>query len=243
MHKKMKNVCWVDVETTGLDPWRHDPTQLSYIIETEGEERVKRNLFMRPIHTHTCSSCKKIFRFEEGLTVGITCHKCENGVVTNNVEAGALKVTGKTLEEIMAYPDPEEALETLREDVAPILAKKERLVCGGYNIKSFDMPFMEKWLYKMTKGQTKFFQYFYYSPYLDVYPLVIALYYRVMIRTPENLPAEMNNVKLASAFEFARTMQPEYFEDLGYDEENANYHDALFDVQQTIDIFKSLMGV
>lgn len=239
--KKFKHIFWFDFETTGLDPWHSDPVQLSYILETEGEEVARRDLRMKPYFAYKCSSCRKGLRYDEVAGEGVTCPRCGKGVANRNASPDALKVIGKTFEEIMEFPDPIEALETLKADLKPMLTKRERPVCAGYNIKSFDMPFMEKWLYKLTNGSVKFPFYFQYNPYIDVLPIVIAMYYRVARRSPEKLSGNIKNMKLASAVDFAKTLVPNYFE--GREEEEEKFHDALFDVEQTRDVFKSLLGV
>jgi DNA polymerase-3 subunit epsilon len=49
----MRKMIYLDTETTGLDPARHELTQLAYIIEVDGECKVERSMNMRPLHPET----------------------------------------------------------------------------------------------------------------------------------------------------------------------------------------------
>lgn len=44
----MKKVCWIDCETGGLDPTKHDIVQLAGIVEIDGEIKETFELRMRP---------------------------------------------------------------------------------------------------------------------------------------------------------------------------------------------------
>ena len=141
---------------------------------------------------------------------------------------------------LMKYQTPRDAFEIMKKDISGIIRKPEKFLMAGYNSKGFDMPFMEAWIKKVTNNQIKFYEYFMYSPFIDVLPLVIAMYYRVAMRNPQKLP-KVKNMKLASAVDFAKELVPTYFENM--EEKEDKFHDALFDVEQTRDVFKSLLGV
>jgi len=65
---------WFDVETTGLDPIKHDIVQVAGIIESEGKIIEEFEFFQQPKNR-------------------------------NDVDAYALKVQNKTLDDVMAYPE------------------------------------------------------------------------------------------------------------------------------------------
>lgn len=41
-------ICWLDTETTGLSPWKHDIIQIAMIIDIDGEEVARRSWKVRP---------------------------------------------------------------------------------------------------------------------------------------------------------------------------------------------------
>ena len=80
----MKKVLYFDVETTGLDALRCSIVQLAGIIDVDGVEKERFNIFMRPF---------------------------ENSEISQE----ALKVIGKTKEEINSYGCPKKGYNKFRE--------------------------------------------------------------------------------------------------------------------------------
>ena len=125
-------VCWLDLETSGLDPARHGIISLAYQVEIDG---------------HTAAS-------------GSLFSNCEG----KEIEDSALKVNDYTREQIAKHPDPEWMYDGLRELFERFVDKFDRddkFYAGGYNVASFDMPFLRQ-LWK-DNGDAYFGSWFYYG--------------------------------------------------------------------------------
>lgn len=107
-------ILYFDCETTGTNSQKHEITQLSGMIEIEGEIVEEFNYFLKPTNWDT-------------------------------IDPEALKVTGKTLEDLRAYPDAREAFNSLRSTLEKHVNKYDRndkLYPAGHNV-GFDVEFLQ----------------------------------------------------------------------------------------------------
>lgn len=110
---KLLKLLFFDVETTGLDRVQNEIHQLSYIVEVDGETKVKRNLYLRPAKPET-------------------------------IDPVALQIAGVTTEQVMSYPPPRDAFDTLESDFTNTVDKynpKDKMYPCAYNAH-FDYGFL-----------------------------------------------------------------------------------------------------
>ena len=184
---KDKKIMWFDVETSGLCPKDNDITQFACKFFINGELVDQMNEFCQPLNWDSIS--------EE-----------------------ALKITGKTIEEYKTFQTPRELYLKMLKLFGKYIKKfdkKDKFYLGGYNVCSFDSPFLsefflkqgDKWLASWTNFKK-----------LD--PLVLAhwLDYQGKLSLP--------NYTLETI--------AKYF---GFD---VNFHDAFDDIDVTIQIYYKL---
>jgi len=139
----VKKIFWFDVETTGLDPIKHDIVQLAFLIEIDGRIVEDKNMLMQPFNYET-------------------------------IDPQALERQKRTVEEIMAYPDPRKIyleLISILEKYVDRYDKKDKFHNGGYNSK-FDMDFLKQYFIK--NGDQYFGSWFNYKS-IDPLPLLHML--------------------------------------------------------------------
>ena len=123
---------WFDLETSGLDPARHGIISLAYQVEIDGHTATSGSLF---------SNCRG-----------------------KEIEDSALKVNGYTREQIEKFLHPPAMYEELADLFSRFVDKFDRddkFYVGGYNVASFDMPFLRQ-LWK-DNGDAYFGSWFYYG--------------------------------------------------------------------------------
>jgi len=180
---------WIDFETGGLNPLTCGLTQLAFIIEDK-DGKV--------------------------LDMGDFNIKPYEG---SEVSATALKVTGKTYDEVMAYEDESEVLELF----LSILAKhidpmnyNVNFTIAGYNV-AFDISFLEAW---MARHNKKFFSYFNYH---SVDPLAVMRILRFEEET------NISSLRLLNVYKAI------------FDKE-FDAHDAIADISATREIYYYLLA-
>lgn len=139
--------CFIDVETTGLDPNKHGIHQIAGILAStndEGQTKEDRfNFHVQPIPG-------------------------------DEIDHRALEVSGVTLEMVMSGQDTssvKKELETLMEGHVGRYNKYEKFFFIAYNA-SFDNEFMRIWY---AKHNDRYFGSWFWTPYIDVMQ-VAALY-------------------------------------------------------------------
>ena len=135
------------------------------------------------------------------------------------IDDGALRVIGKTREEIQAYPPHEEAYEGLTAFLGAYIDrydKRDKAWLVGFNSRSFDDPFL-RLLFERC-GDT-FFGSWFWSDTLDV--LVLASEY--LLERRSRMPS----------FKLHRVAS-----ELGIMIDEDRLHDALYDVELTRQIYR-----
>lgn len=131
----------------------------------------------------------------------------------------ALAVSGRTVEEVKAYPPAPEVFRlfiALLSKYVDRYAKKDKFFCLAYNAR-FDDDFLRAWFEAMGD---KYYGSWFWTPALDV--MQLAAFY--LMRERPDLP----NFKLATV---AKAV-------LGIDPPEGSYHDAMFDIKAARDIVK-----
>ena len=111
-----KKVLWIDLETTGLEPLRHAIIQLAAIAEIDGEIVEEVDLRMRPLAKHKID---------------------EEALASNNL----------TEPEIRTYPHQADQYRAFEDFLTRYINRYEKLdkfVLAGYNINTFDEPFLRQ---------------------------------------------------------------------------------------------------
>ena len=143
---RVEKLFFVDVETTGVDSNQNALTQVAGDVCIINESKELQSL--------------ETFNFD--------IQPWEGAVI----EPEALKVTGKTEEEIMAYPSSESVY---KEFVALLdrhcnkFDKKDKMVMLGYNVR-FDEDYLRKWFER--QGNPYIGSYFWYPP-IDIMNLAM----------------------------------------------------------------------
>lgn len=110
---------FVDTETTGLDPKLNDIVQLAYIIEIDGEEKERGELYMQPVDYTTISP--------EALKVnGLTIEKLKTFPSSKEQHGKFVKILSKYVNRYNKY---------------------DKFMMVGYN-GYFDKEFMNQWFLK-----------------------------------------------------------------------------------------------
>jgi len=126
---------YFDLETTGLNPEKHAIIQLAHIIDIDGEIVEEGEFLIRP--------------YEKDL-----------------IDDEALKVNKRTREEIAGFEDPDvvfwEIVNDLLDKHIDRFDKTDKFYPAGYNIESFDIPFMREYF---RKAENPYYgSYFNYKP-------------------------------------------------------------------------------
>ncbi len=122
---------WIDVETTGLNPYKNGVVQIALLVENEKGKIVdKLELTMCP--------------FESVV-----------------IDDKALAINGRTIKEIMNFQSEEKAFKKLLSFLSKQMLKDNtRFSFSGYN-SPFDMKFVQALFYRNTKvGFNKFFNFY-----------------------------------------------------------------------------------
>lgn len=125
MHMK---VIWIDTETTGLDPVRHDIWQIAYILTDNGREVLRNSIECKPFSPWNADPA--------ALDIGVTM---DNTPV-------------KKLAEINYAPlmHPALAVNEFKKDLEKMIDrydKQDKAAVGGYNVV-FDLHFLSWWFKK-----------------------------------------------------------------------------------------------
>ena len=139
------------------------------------------------------------------------------------VDDYALEVADVTKEQIMGYQPMEDAFSQLLQILDRYVEKYDRtdkFFIAGYNIAAFDVPFLRKFF---TRNGNNYFGSYFWSVPLDVIILAEA---KLM-----NVRSSMENFRQGTV---ARQ--------LGIDIQEANLHDALYDVDVCYEIYKRITG-
>lgn len=180
-------VLYFDVETTGLDAQKDFVTQLSGLVEVDGEVVEEFNYFLRP---------------PKGTAVSIE----------------ALKVTGKTIEDLRSYPDASEGFATFNALLNKYVTTRswsDKFYPAAYN-GNFDLQFVDQ----MFKRQFSRDEWWQYQNWQLIDPLSVfrTLNYAGLISTP--------NCKLSTMCNhFGISLEA---------------HDALSDIRATRDLVQVL---
>lgn len=180
-------VLYFDVETTGLDPQVDFITQLSGLVEVDGELVEEFNFLLRP---------------PKGTAVS----------------KEALKVTGKTIDDLRSYPDAKEGFTEFVKILNKYVTTRswsDKFYPAAYN-GNFDLQFVDQ----MFKRQFESDTWYWYQNWQLIDPLSVfrAMNYAGLINTP--------NCKLSTmCSHFGISLEA---------------HDALSDIRATRDLVQVL---
>ncbi len=182
--------CWIDLETTGIEPTKNGIIQIAGIVlDDVGKELASFNYPVRPFKGQIVSQ-------------------------------EALRVNGKSIEEIREYPKPNEVYKSLLNTFTELVNKydkNDKMFFAGYNAY-FDMQFLRTF---WENNNDPYFGSLFWFPPLDV-----------MILAGKHLAHQrhqMPNFKLGTV---AKKLEIEF------DEEKT--HDAFFDISLTIKIYETI---
>lgn len=183
-----QKMIFFDLETTGLDPKKSAIHQLAGKVIIDGKEVESFNIKLRPF---------------------------ENAVF----EDAALETVKLTKEEIMAYPDYKEGYEkflSIVEKYVNKYDKKDKFFLAGYNIATFDIPFLRNFF---LLNNNQYFGAYFWSVPIDV--IILAQAYLM------NYRSDMKDFK-----------QGTVAAQLGIALKEENLHDALYDIEICHEIYK-----
>ena len=129
----MTKLCYIDVETTGLNANKHAIIQLAYIIEINGKVKAKGSYQINP-KTYNKS---------------------------REVEPRALEVNGITMEQLASYEDQAEAFIKFLRVLESHISIEEKLTFVAYN-SPFDIKFVQAW-FQDNGRQNDYGRYFTYK--------------------------------------------------------------------------------
>lgn len=138
------------------------------------------------------------------------------------IESEALEVCGITEDALYAYPRPETMYRKLTEILGRHVEKfnpDDKMFLGGYNNSKFDDEMFKKFF--ILNDDKYFNSFFYASPVVDVYHLAS----RPLLLRRKYMP----NFKLATVASF-----------MGIAVANDELHDARYDLQLTIELFRRI---
>lgn len=189
----MAKLFFFDLETTGTEYWRHSIHQISGAVEIDGKVVEKFDFNVQP-------NPKSNFQ---------------------DVEA-ALAVSGRTLEQVMAYRPMMEVWRDLIRILEKYVDKyekkhlKEKLWLVGYNCQGFDVPFFRAWFKQCGDN---YFGSWFWPHSIDV--MILALHQLMYDRR------EMEDFKLVTVAK-----------KLGITVDESRLHDAFYDIWLTREVFK-----
>ena len=146
----MKRLCYIDVETTGLNVNKHAIIQLAYIIEIDGEVKETGSYKINPK-----SYSRKV-----------------------EISSGALAISGTSIEDLETYDDSAECFAKFKKVLNSYIAVGEKLTLVAYNAV-FDLKFLQAWFNDNgSKDYGRYFTYkeldvfalVKYLVYLDAFP-------------------------------------------------------------------------
>ena len=183
--KDMKEI-YVDVETTGLNPWKHGVWQIACIVHVDGEEKDRFNKNVAPF-------------------------------LRDIIDPETLVTSGMSSDNLRCIKDsPSSVIEDLKKFLIKFVDpynKEDKFQFIGYNAR-FDMDFLRVWF---SKGGDRYFGSWFWFPPLDVMGLAA---YRL-----RHLRSSMPNFK-----------QHTVAEKLGIKVDHDKLHDAMYDIELTIQI-------
>lgn len=112
----MAKLCYIDVETTGLNANKHGIVQLAYIIEINGEVEARGSYKINPL---TYNKPKEL-------------------------DQQALEINGITRGELECYPNQYEAFKEFKLMLNNYISTEEKLTFVAYN-SQFDIKFVQAW--------------------------------------------------------------------------------------------------
>ena len=115
-----KKICWLDTETSGLDPKIHDILQISYIIEIDKKVEEKGNFYIQPFNYNTIEKA---------------------ALEINKLEIAQIK-TFPQPQEIYRK------IKTILEKYVDRYNKNDKFSLAGYNNIMFDVPFFKQFFIK-----------------------------------------------------------------------------------------------
>lgn len=134
----MKKVCYIDIETTGLNPHKHGIIQIAGLIEIDGKEVNEFNYKLKPFpEDEVDKSALKIAGVEQVSVLD-------------------------------AWPSPIETyikLTRVLESYVDKYNRQDKMHLVGYNIHAFDVPFLIQFF---RKNNNKYFHSYFFHPSLDV---------------------------------------------------------------------------
>jgi DNA polymerase-3 subunit epsilon len=141
-------------------------------------------------------------------------------ITGSKIDPEALAITGKTKEEIEAYPSASQQLETLTNFLQKHIdqySKKDKFFFVAYNAP-FDFDFIRQFFNRLGN---KFFGSYFWNPAIDVMTLAMEF----LKNQRENMP----NFKLSTVASF-----------MGINVESSKLHDAYYDILLTYEIYKKI---
>ena len=187
----MSKLLYLDLETTGLYPWKNAVVQISGEVEIDGETKEKFNLLVKPF----------------------------DGAV---IEDSALKVNGRTREELETFTCAKEIFREFRamlERYVNKWSKTDKFFMVGYNSHSFDSQFLREFF---KKNGEKYYGSYFWSAGHDV--MLLAAY---------KLAEERHKMKDFKLLTVARQ--------LGIEVDETRLHDAEYDIEITKAMYKEVI--
>lgn len=141
---------YIDLETTGLFPWKSGICQMAYIIDASTQEHPQGEVL--------CEKSHIIQTFPK-----------------DEITMEALQVNGLTLDGINNGMHPRDFFDEFAEDMLTYCGITGKKTCDtraffvGYNSLSFDEPFLRKFF---TKCRAPAFSSYFYTPNIDVMPIL-----------------------------------------------------------------------
>lgn len=179
-----------DTETTGVQFWRNCIHQISGMIIIDSEIKEKFDFKVRP---HPSAI----------------------------IEEEALKVANVKLDDILLYPTQQEVYTELIKILSKYCDKynkSDKFHLVGYNIASFDIPFLRAFFKQCNDN---YFGSWFYPDCLDVYVLAS--------NRLKNVRNELGNFKQSTVAKY-----------LGIEVDESKLHDAIYDVEICYSIYKKI---
>lgn len=123
----MKTI-WIDTETTGLDPVRHDIWQLAYILTDSGKELCRNIIECKPYAPWAADP--------DALRIGVT--------------ASGKSIADVAATDYLLFEHPAIAFQAFKKDLSRFIDKydtADKAAVGGYNVV-FDLNFLSWWAKK-----------------------------------------------------------------------------------------------
>lgn len=183
---------YIDLETTGLNSGENAIIELAGILEIDDKVQESFSIYMKPDSDQ-------------------------------EIDQNALDAISINRDTIDKYPTQKEGYTRfikILEKYINVFDKNDKLFLVGYNIHSFDIPFLRVFF---LRNNNKYFGSYFHHPSIDV--MLLISFFSMTQR--ENLP----NFKLATIAE-----------SLGINVDKERLHMALYDTSITRDIFKLIQA-